>query len=290
MECIYGPLVKTIPLGWVPKEQWPEYHLRSHPPAVCGSRDVGTKPKGVQWWLWPLCFEEYTSDDAPDLSLSDPHHTARARIVVWRRITRQDFPGWRTWPWWSGPSRLEGFSEVRPEYWIGWSESARRYRKKWLTQYLDTRYMLERVDYETFEKAYLGSSVARTSGGDSIHTTRNMEIRNPRAMEYIVARRIPEQTIAAGIALIHSPSTGNSYYAAGFYLDSAKHDPVMTGLIDYWYQLSLERGFRFLHFGEFWKPGSPKAARGYSAFKAKFGLSYILYPQLVARFVRGRLW
>ncbi len=92
------------------------------------------------------------------------------------------------------------------------------------------------------------------------------------------------------MATLTSPACRGSYYISGFIVKDAEHDPVMVGLMDNWFKTSLEKNIAFLHFGGFWAPGNPQNWKGYSQFKAKFGLSYIAFPPTLFRFLPGKLF
>lgn len=290
MYHLYGTILSILPEGLVPKEQWPEFKPAALPQAFCDPVQVGQKPKGVRWSLWPLTFEEYVSDEEPDLSASDPHKQARHRLVMWRRITRTTAtPKW--WTLWHTSSRLEGFAKLRPgDYWAEWSENARRQRKKWLTDFAEKTYHIRRATYAEYEQGYAKSLVAKKTMRESNRIVQQMEKCAPEIMSYWVTQRICDGAIKAGIACIHSDSTRNSYYAAGFYHTDTQDAPLMVGLMDTWYRDRQQHGYRFLHMGQFWFPGEPKTWKGFSNFKAKFGLFYIAYPPLLYQFARGRWW
>jgi hypothetical protein len=288
MDFPYGPVIDHLPNGFIPKEQWPEYDLRAEPVPICKREIVGTNPKGIRWWLGPLCFEEYVSDTEPDLAMSDSG-TIRIRQIRWLRVINSSQPkGWHQLS--KKPSRLEGFGEVKEGYWRNWSESARRYRKKWHTSYHNSLYTIENVSYQEYAQAYATSTVSKSTAGTSLLITTQHAKYRPGDMEFLAARRLIDGKVMAGIALAHSPSTGNSLYLSGFYQESVKEDPLMVGLMDHWYHTSVERHFLYLHFGGFWIPGTPKSAQGYSTFKAKFGLSYIAYPPELMRVRAGRIF
>ena len=145
MDYGYEPVLTKLPEGYIPREQWPEYDLPSDAPKFLGPRLVGKTPKGMYRRLWPIVVEEYISDDEPVLEDSDPEGIALNRVLIWQRPTRNDVPkGWRTLS--KKTSRLEGFAEVvEEEYWKHWSESSRRYRKKWHADHFNKTHTIERV-------------------------------------------------------------------------------------------------------------------------------------------------
>lgn len=286
---MYGTIVEKIPDEQIHYYQWPEFDLTVLPRPFLNPESVGILPRGVRWGWWPIIFEEYVSDKEPDLLHSDPHGTARNRIVFWRRLVRRDVPkGWYHFS--KKPSRLEGYAdlEAEPQYEIAWNESARRYRKKWLAEYLNKTHQLDAVSHEQFAEAYRSSTVAQKLGPNPLESIGHWS--SGGNVECIVAREISTNTVHAGIALLHSPTCKGSYYISGFVHPAAGKTPAMIGLMDHWYAQAQAKGFRFLYFGDFWLPGKPKDWKGFSQFKAKFGLAYIQYPPILFRFVQGTLY
>ena len=289
MEFPYGKITPTLPQGCIPYEQWPEFKLEALPQPFCNPVAVGHSPKGVRWSFWPLTFEEYVSDQEPDLSVSDPHDTARYRFIMWRRVTTTRTPkGW--WALSRAPSRVEGFIILRPDYWRTWSENARRQRKKWLTQIVHKTYTTETVGLTEFEEAYKKSTVARSTLRESIKIAKQMEAASPGTVTYKVAKRLSDGAIKAGFAYIDSSYAKSSYYAVGFYHKDTQDVPLTLGLIDEWFADAEKKGYRFLHLGQFWRPGESRAWKGFSLFKSKLNPIYIAYPPLLWRFARGKVF
>lgn len=286
----YGELIDSLPEGFEPKEQWAEYPLDSLPFTFCNPRIIGSDPRGLRWNLGPLYIEEYISDKEPDLALSDRATPAPLRLIFWRRLTTSAHPeGWHRSVSLAPSSGIEGFATLAPgeEYWKKWSESARRYRRHWLQEFADARYRIEEGTFEQFALGYRHSTVAKKTLRESLQITRDYEKGAPERMRYWIARRLSDGTIVAGLSVITSPSAKSAYYATGFYHKDIGDDPVMIGLMDHWHRVGAEEGYTYLHFGNFWFPGQSKSFRGFSAFKAKFGLRYIAYRPTLWRFRRG---
>jgi hypothetical protein len=273
---------------YVPKEQWFENYLPGDVFPTMRPQQVGLNPVGRRWGLGPLQFEEYVSDTEPDLSKSDPDGTAPARMIMWQRVFRTDVPpGWhhafRRTP------RLEGVADLsRPQpYWAYWSESAKRYRKRWLSKHLNKTHQVEEVPFVEFAAAYRKSTVWHAAGALFLgKIERKLAGPHPEAISLKAARDIATGEVIAAMAFLHSPAHKSSHYISGFMLAQHKHVPAMVGLVDDWFDYGATRGWRFLSFGEFWMPGKPKSWKGFSQFKAKFGVTYLLCPHGVWRVVR----
>ncbi len=284
-EFPYGKFVHALPEGLVHREQWPEYLVPSDTPEFMHPHKVGTIPAGKRWGIWPLIFERYISDIEPNFSGATAEAKRTFTIIIWRRPSRTDVPkGWYRFS--KKPSYLDGFADLSTlhPYYSSWDTSTKRYRNKWIRELKDTIYRIEQISYKEFEQEYLKSSVSKKAGRFQLDILSRM-LGNDFNKKFVTlwgARHVASGELRAGMAVVDSPTYASSYYQAGFICPSAGHDPLMIGLMDHWYQHAAAKGIRYLLFGGFWHPGKdPKIWKGYSAFKAKFGLSYILYtPEL----------
>src|SRR3989344_4512176 len=152
--------LEKLPEDFVPKHQWPEYDILAASPANFHPEVVGEKPKGMRWGMWPFYFEEYFSDDEPDIQLSNAT-ASHKRFVVWHRLIRKDIPDG-----WYGISKksvkLEGVAFLSPNktYTSSWSRVACYDRNKWQTHLLNIKYNIEETSFAEFQNAYQKSSVA----------------------------------------------------------------------------------------------------------------------------------
>ncbi|MCX6820163.1 MAG: hypothetical protein NT019_02705 [Candidatus Adlerbacteria bacterium] len=286
---MYGTIVTEAPEGFVPYHQWPEYKLETDVPTFLGPRKVGVDPVGMYRRFWPIVVEEYISDKEPVLVDSDPKKISANRVLMWQRLFRTDTPaGWKRLA--IKPRELEGFALLESAYYVAqWSESARRYRKKWREHFLNKECVVEKISAEDFKAAYVASDIKpyiRRLYTDMV--TRKLAAGAP--MQFFAARDIRTKTIISAMAVINSPTCHGSFYLCGFISKKYEHVPAMVGLMDAWHAESLASGIRFLHFGRFWQKGDPEDWKGFSTFKAKFGLHYISYPPALWRFVRGKLF
>lgn len=293
MHCQYGELIQTLPEGFVPYQQWPEYHTAADIPKILHPIAVGKNPTGTRRGIWPLFVEEYVSDTEPDLLQSDPDQTAPNRIIKWHRVVRQDIPhGWRAFL--QTPSRIEGFAEVFPHdaYWTHWSESARRYRKKWTQEFLGKKYTIEPIPFEEFAASYKQGTISNTVKKIFLEklALKLLLSKDSETITLWGVRDIQTARVVAGMATITSPQHKASYYLCGFIHPAAEHDPVMLGVMDHWFGMAQKNGILFLHFGCFWKKGDPVSWKGFSTFKSKFGLQYIAYPPILVRIARGNIF
>jgi hypothetical protein len=290
MNFPYGPITTTPYEGFVPKEQWPEYHSVGIVPAHMHPILVGKAPQGKRWGLGPLVFEEYISDTPPDFAESDKQGSP-TRIICWKRVSSTPIPaGWYKIS--MKPSHVEGVAllSVNAPYWKGWDESARRYRNKWLTQHNTQTHRIELVSFEEFTTQYQKSTVAPKAGNTQLSAISHLlSGENSKTHTALFgARHIASGVMQAGMAVVYSPTHHSSYYQAGFVLPEASKYPLMVGLMDHWHQEALTRNLQYLQFGGFWHPGlHAKTWKGFSSFKAKFNLQYIAYQPTLMRLRLG---
>jgi len=277
--------LEKLPEDFVPRHQWPEYDILSASPAHFHPEVVGEKPKGMRWGMWPLYFEEYFSDDEPDIRFSNAtasHH----RFIVWHRLMRTDIPaGWYGFS--KKRVKLEGIAFLSSDeaYTSSWSRVARYDRHQWQKTLLNTKYNIEETSFAEFQSAYKKSGVVGKIGDMNINILeRAMHGRKSEYIELRCVRNIENGEITAGMATITSKTHGASYYYCAFRARSEKRDPTMTGLMDDWFARCHKNGVRYVNMGYFWHPGKPKDWKGFSNFKAKFVTDYLLYQPPLIRF------
>jgi hypothetical protein len=286
----HNRIIKTLSPDFSVWQQWPEHNIAGDVPAFMHPLELPfTNQKGSRWGVWPLYCEGYTSDIEPDVATAAKVGNPPFRTVIWNRITRTDIPqGW--WQPLRKSAGLIGYIDAREGYEKHWAESARRYRRRWLT--LTGIYRIETAGVEEFIDAYKKSTIYKkfVVGNDRLQDLkRQHELSSPH-VEFLVVRRIVDGDIVAGHASLTSPTKRGSYYIAGFVTPEAKKDPVMLGLMDHWHVVCLARGIRYLHLGFFWQPGQPYDWKGFSEFKGQFSPQYIKLPPTLIRFLSGRLF
>jgi hypothetical protein len=286
---MYGPILKQAPEGFVPHYQWPEYGFEADVPPFLAPRAVGKNPTGMYRRFWPIVVEEYISDNEPVLADSDPEGISLNRVLIWQRVFREDHPsGWRKLT--QRPPGLEGFAELgRPDYWATWSESARRYRRKWHDEYAGKEYAIETITGEEFIRHYTASSIKPFIKKLYSEIVVRKQKRGSH-IDFFAVRHSTSKEIISAMSVVDSPTHKASYYLCGFIKPEYEKIPAMVGLMDEWHARGLRRGMRFLHFGRFWQKGDPSDWKGFSLFKSKFGLQYVAYPPALWRLARGRLF
>jgi hypothetical protein len=266
--------------GYLPVKEWPELD------PVPMMQDLGGEQvgDGVYWRFGPFSFEKYYGDREPDSRLLDAKKKRMLHVTLWQRRTHGITPpGWISFT--DAPAFKIGYVSIkREEYWKNWSETARRYLKKWRAEYFDSAYSVETVSYEAFAERYRRSTLPMTLRGPMLYEMR-IRMKNPGTpVTFYAARNVRTGKIAAGIATMRSKSVPSSYYIGGFFMQETRHVPVITGLFDRWFSDERARGVRFIEFGNFWHEGADSSWKGFSRFKAKFNPLYFFYPPLLCRF------
>lgn len=226
-------------------------------------------------------IEQYYGDTEPTLTPD-----GRARLALWHPTSRTDRPkGWHRVPF-AIHRRLTGFHDLQEAdmYWSTWTSQAQRHRKAW-KQSEALRPVSPSL--EAFFAAY------RLSGQNQglirlfeEHLRHQALVHNELFRIYGVATS--DGTLVSAIATIDIPESKLSFHATSFILPSARNTPAGTAILDLWFESAKARGFRFLDFDGFWTKGDPSSWKGFSAFKAQFGITYIRYPKPLAKWMRAK--
>lgn len=290
MEFPYGHILASIPPDIAPPDEWPEFGLIENPPTFCAREYVGSAPRGIRWSLWPLTLEEYVGDREPDLQESAQGALARNRFMMWKRIRKSEVPErWKPsrFPW-----RIDGYNTLEAEYGKTWNHNARRAVSAWKERFEGKAYRIEEISETEFAAAYRKSTVGRKVGGILLDSFLRKLVLPERkgATSLFGMRNTKNGTIVAGTGVLFSDSFRSSVRECPFMLREARNIFAGEALIDRWFYESLKRGMKYLFFTSFWHEGEPRSWKGFSEFKSHFGLSYIAYPPLLTRFVRGKMF
>jgi hypothetical protein len=290
MRFPYGELTSEWPEGFVPPECWPEYGNLADPAGLCRREEVGERPKGIRWALGPLVFEEYVSDQEPDLAASRQGALARPRLVMWHRVrSLVQPPGWHSLsvrPW-----RVDGVLELTPgvDYTAEWNKKARRDLRRWKEEFAST-YSIVHLTREEYATAYKKSLIAKRVNLDRLY---QLERRyNTAAADHIelYGMRSPDGAIVAGTAVIYSPTCRASTHFAPFILEEGRSIFAATALMDHWFAETARHGYRFVTTTNFWHPGQPRGWKGFSEFKSHFGFSFVQHPPTLFKLMGGKLF
>lgn len=280
-----APMEDPIPQGLTHYHQWPEYNMAAEFPADVQPVNIGSSPIGVRWNNWPFDTELYISDEEPKLQ-----SYKKWRLLQWQRISHTEKPkGW--WQPSKESYKREAFVELTSApYWEKWSASTRQYRNRWRDKLLGSMYSITSCEFSEFKQAYEESLVAKRIGMEEFDILER-KWHDPATRPFLslaVVRELQSGTIAAGMALLHSPTCKSEYYQTGFVRPAFAKEHLMVGLMDYWFQHARARGTRFLALGHLWKKGNDVGKKGYSDFKLQFAPIKILFPPMLVRLVPPR--
>jgi hypothetical protein len=291
MDFLYGEIANDIPPEFAPPEMWPEYGHVVEPVAICRREEVGESPRGIRWSFWPITFEQYISDEEPDLKQSKRGKLAYSRSIMWRRIRRKDIPpGWKSSN--SIASQIDGFRFLTEDVEAGWNHDARKGMRVWKRRYHNITHRIELISFQEYKHAYLSSLIAKRLDSGRVKVLER-KLRLPKVAEHAelwVVREMSTGRIVAGTALIHSPTYKASTHFAPFIHEEARRIHAATALVHHWFSRAKARGDLFVTTTNFWFPGKPDSWKGFSEFKSHFGWQYIAYPPELTRFVWGRLF
>ena len=272
---------------FVPVMVWPEYALTDVIDKTLRPKIFG---KGVLYGIWPLYVEAYYGDEEPAREHTSRYPFVPLWIVSWDRHTKSDVPpGWKSFGEKDRSKMGYVFLSETTPYYATWSKHFKKHRTHWLSSCLDIVYTIEPVSYEDFLGAYRHSKTAKRMPRDVRFFALKLlkqKMQAPHSdVAFWCARRMVDGKIVGGVAVEFSPLTKNTHYTAGFYMEDVGQDPVMIGLMDYWYKRSIEKGMKVLSFGLFWVEGNPLSWKGFSFFKSKFGPEYVYQPPTLYKVV-----
>ncbi len=281
-------ILTALQNGYVPVREWPELNTIETMPKFSTPSRIGKNGEGIYWQLWPFSFENYYSDTEPNIIELPAEKKRPIRIIMWqRRLYGFSSSDWQIFS--KKPFLKTGFAPlVDSQYVKHWSETARRELKKWRTVYFGTVYVVRSISYDEFAKGYLKSTLGYLLRQSMLFEVSVRTKNEKTPVAFYGVERISDKKLVAGLAVMESPSLSISYYLAGFFTKDAEHDPVMTGLFDFWFQDAIARGLKFIDFGNFWKPGDESSWKGFSMFKAKFNPLYFFYPAKLYKFRWGK--
>ncbi len=218
---------------------------------------------------------------------------ARSRAITWERIRPAKVRGgWLQFS--SKPSRVDGVISLHEDtdYTENWHKNARRDLRLFKEGLEAGHYTIEPLLWEEFEENYKKSLVARridlTMLDDVRYRLVHQEFRDN--IEFWGVRDAATGALCAGTGIIYSPTFKSSTHMAPFILEKGRAIYAATGLIDYWFARSRERGCRYALTLNFWFKGKSKNWKGFSEFKSHFGFSFVAYPPTLYKFVWGKIF
>ncbi|MEN9558137.1 MAG: hypothetical protein RL141_506 [Candidatus Parcubacteria bacterium] len=276
-----GHVVQPLPEGFLPHQAVEAVVKRetTADPTYLFLPNVGSVGRRWRVGLWQV--EMHHGDTEPVLERGIGK---RRRLIQWQPLTRTDVPrGW--WRSLIMPNfAITGYAPVGniETYWHGWSNHAKRHRKKWLASPNAT---IQPVDVETFIAAYQHGTLDWLTKRMFIWMLRYRDRAHGSRMRYWLAVPSTGQALA-GLAILDIPETRTSLHVIAFYTKQARGSSVNYGLIDHWFRDAIASGWRYLDFDAFRGPTDPAQWAGFSRFKGQFGTRYITYLKPLIRIVR----
>jgi hypothetical protein len=228
-------------------------------------------------------LEYFTTEDEPQKS-----REKGLGIQIWHQIgTRKAPRNW--WPLFSLLRRSSiAFLDLHEDaegYWKGWSEHARRQRKKWYSQ---EQYEIEEVSKEVFLKAYKKSTLTQ-SLQELFKKSLERHCRTYKEDVHFLAVKEKESGIVyAGFMTVDDFALNQSFYPVAFMLPDAKKMAASVGLVEHWILQCQKKSIRYINLGIVWMPGDPPSWKGYSLFKALFHPKILLFQRPFVRFYWNR--
>ncbi len=181
--------------------------------------------------------------------------------------------------WISLPARLyEGVTLLSAPVTKNWGASARRQLKQCEKTGVKFRYGDE-ADLEILMKR---SQVPRGIRKIYIELSRKHHLLNPEELSYLVAEYSGEPIAIMVVGWLNELK--HSYYLTGAFDVKHGNKHGMVGLINWWFNLGLEKEMRSHSFGELsqWYPWPLGwyVTPGYSLFKTQFGTQRIWSPKI----------
>ncbi len=228
-------------------------------------------------------LEYFTTEDEPQKS-----QEKGLGIQIWHQVGIKKTP--QNWyPLFSLLRRSSiAFLDLRVDSgqpWQGWSEHARRQRKKWHAQ---GQCSIEEVSKEAFLEAYEKSTLS-----ESLRELFKKSLeRHCRAykedVHFLAVKEKESGRLYAGFMTVDDFSVNQSFYPVAFILPEAKKMAASVGLVDYWILRCQKKSIRYINLGIVWMPGDPPSWKGYSLFKALFHPKILLFQKPFVRFYWNR--
>lgn len=216
-------------------------------------------------------YRTFTADNEPPTNLP----TSRSLVTLHEWIPTSmptSHIGWTR----VSASDLAAVAFLSSNYRSTWSEHARRH----LRAFQKSELTLERGTVEDVERIYPHSSVPTHLQRVFLrHVKRRLE-HQADTIDILVARQ-PDGIACAAFVAGNCEEIKQSTYLIGCFLPEAGRYQPMTGLVDWWFSRSLERGYATVNFGDIVPPiYLPLLERGvgYSVFKTHFGIHRVWLP------------
>lgn len=184
-------------------------------------------------------------------------------------------PGWRVF----GFASKQGVTFLEPgvDYHLSWSGHARRHLKTFKKSGARLRFGTVAELKLHSRNCHLGEAVLEST----LEQTDAILEMHPENLEILVAEAADSGEPLGFFVSANCDEVAQSYYVGGFYTEAGARAQAMTGLIDWWFALSVARNYWSVNFGDMSGPHTPwfDPAIGYSNFKTHFGVHRVWRPR-----------
>lgn len=200
------------------------------------------------------------------------------------RIYPGRIEGWRQ----AGPTEVQGvyFFADATDYQTRWSSHAKRHLK----QFKKSGATLALGTIDDAARVFAHSQVPPSLQTVFLKQSRRHLDAHPQDIDFLTAW-FDGQPVAVFIAL-NCDEAKQSYYLSGGFDTRYPNLQALTGIINWWYARSLERGYIACNFGGMAPPKQPPligvGGEGYSIFKTHFGIRRVWSPASFWKFTFGR--
>nr|MDD3720755.1 hypothetical protein [Candidatus Gracilibacteria bacterium] len=195
-------------------------------------------------------------------------------FIIWIPYTRKEIPdGWKNL-WINSYFTTTGFTILNDEnYFKKWKDRAKRARKKFLS---NENLIIKELNTNDFQKIYSESKISQPFKKsfmkyhkDASNLDDKGEIRNFVCF-------LGDFPIA-GLAVLDY-NGNSSAHLVSFITKEGKQYQAGTGLIDYWFKSSLNKGIKYINFDHLRDKFMTGDQQGYTDFKENFMDYKVVFP------------
>ena len=210
-----------------------------------------------------ICVSRFERTDfEPNIEMLKKGGTKHG-MVTWIPYSRTEIPAWWRKLWFTDHFQETGMTELVPEYKKKWSERARRALKKFEKSWAEVR----SVDAESFMNAFRKTRVKHWFKSDYISNYKRIRAFAPdKVRQWMV---FLDGEPVAGLGVIDYIGNHSVHFVA-FTSKKAYDIQWGTGLIDAWFQDSIEKNIKYITFDQLRNQHGPRDQKGYTEFKENF--------------------
>ncbi|MDD5770377.1 MAG: hypothetical protein PHE25_05400 [Candidatus Gracilibacteria bacterium] len=173
-----------------------------------------------------------------------------------------------------------GYTDLENEYYKKWKERSKRSRKKFLE---NPDMSIKLVDTETFQKHYKEAKTSQPykSSFMKYHKTISLFDDNGSIKNILCYHK---DKVVAGLAVINYNGNSSAHLVA-FLTNEGKTLQAGTGVMDYWFKMSLENGIKYINFDHLRDKHMGADQQGYTDFKENFMDYKVLFEEAYFKWI-----